>query len=166
MFCSTCTGFALSLAITAASPAGHADQPDSAIRDVERAVASLSLASPTCEDARRGLVAILDAVDRACQAGDESQQACGARVAVARLRLAHGSLLDEAAVDLIQDCYRALHHGESFEAPGGIRSTADATAFIVDRLDLARGLLAGARSREAVDALLDAALMAVTPVRR
>jgi hypothetical protein len=156
---------AVSLAVTAVFP--HADaRPAEVTRRIDVALESLSSPPPTCDNVRRGMLAILEAVERASDAGDQAHHTCGARAAVAGLRLAHGSLVDPQTVALMGECHRELHDGAPFTVPPDVRSAPDAIDAITRQLELARRLAVGPRPWEATSPLIDAVLLIVTPMER
>ena len=158
----------LLLATLAAGPLPP-QQPDAfraATAHLDRALDLLLAEGASSDEMKAGFLALLDAMAETAPPSSGPGGTCGARFAVARLRMGDGSILDEAGVSLLAECYRETHDGRAFAVPGTVRSVADARQHVRRQIESAQTLLREGRSREAVAVLLDATMLIVTPMER
>ncbi len=142
-----------------AAPGG---QPLDVPGQVDRAVRLLL--SPDSSDAQciDGVVLLLDAIVATAPA-TRLAGPWQAKLSSARELVARGRTLSNDAVALLNDSYRAVN-GKPFMMPAAVRSVSDARDHIRGRLSSVRGLLDKGRADEAIQRMLEAVLMVVTPV--
>jgi len=136
-----------------------------AAKHAESALAQLFGAQRSDAQTRAGMLSILDAVAAAATDAGLTDE-WKAMIMGARRRISEGSLVDGESQLALHQCYRQINEGKPFRMPEGIRSVDDAAASARKLLESGPPLLRSGKSLEAVRALLETALMILTPIER
>jgi hypothetical protein len=158
----------LLLASLAAGPlaAQPRDADGGPIAKLDRADRLLLGEGASSAEIRAGFLVLLEVMAEAAPPSAGPGGTCGAKIGVVRVRVGDGSILDRAGVALLDECYRDTHGGQPFAVPSSVRSVADARNYARRQIEGARTLLSEGRGSEAVSALLQTALLIVTPMER
>jgi hypothetical protein len=148
---------AAALAALLILPASTEAQAASAIAAVDRAERIFSgTASPA--EVQAGLQSLLAAISETAAGLDLPAEFVNQ---IAEARRIEG--VDPKATRLLNDCYKLLNHGTSYRAPASVRDMPGAMEYLRSRIAAGRTLLVKGEASEAVRALLDAAVLIVTP---
>jgi len=89
---------------------------------------------------------------------------CGTKLAAARWEVTQGTLGGPKTAGPLADCYRLAHGGKAFRVPDTIDTLDEAMSYARQRVQAARALIADDKGGDGLRALLEAALLIVTPL--
>jgi hypothetical protein len=153
---------AAGIAVLTWLPVHEEDRPRASVEAIDRATRLLLAPNPSETDLGAGFTALLDAAVEAATAGNLPAEV-RAKLASARARFAQSTPVDEQGVLALGACHRLLNSGRPFEFPGDVRTIDAARERIRQRLGAARTSLVEGKAEACVRALVEAAMMIVTP---
>jgi len=139
---------------------------DTAAIDAKIKQASEYLSKPEQEEGGvRGLKLLTEAIALAApETGFPSE--FSEKISAAGKEFLPGALSLEDGAGLLQESYRLINHGKDFQMPPSISSMEQAKEYVRIQTDKARSYLAQGKTAEFARALLEVALMIVTPIIR
>jgi hypothetical protein len=144
--------------VALASLAPTQAQTNPAVASVDRATEQIFAPSASAAQLQAGLQSLLTAIAEAA-AGLDLPAEFGSKLAEAR----RGQAATHKTTALLNDCYKLLNRGASFRMPESVRGMPDAMDYLRTRIAAGRDLLVKGKAEEGLRALLDAAVLIVTP---
>jgi len=147
---------ALAALALVAVPTGAKTHP--AVSQVDRATAQLFAPDASPARIQAGLQSLLAAITETASGlslpGEFTDKLAQAR---------RGQAADAKIPSLLQECYRLVHRGTPYHLPDSIHDMPGAMDYMRSRIAAGRELLLKGQAEEGLRALLDAAVLMVTP---
>jgi hypothetical protein len=125
---------------------------------VDRAADQIFAPNASPAQVQAGLQSLLAAIAEAA-AGLDLPAEFGNKLAEAR----RAQAADAKITALLNDCYKLLNRGASYRVPDSVTRMPEAREYLRSRIASGRALLAQGKAEEGLKALLDAAVLIVTP---